>query len=130
MEYVLFSYLKTFSEDISNYLKKKNKYAGVIVVTIRYRDFKTYNHQIKLKNNTNTSTEIYEYAKEAFNKLWNKESVRLIGLRVTNFSMNNDVQLSLFDENEKILYKKETEKIISEINNKFGKNVINKGSNL
>ena len=126
----LFKILNSFSIKISDELKKRKVYAGTIVVTIRYSSFKTYNHQIKLKNNTNTSTEIYEYAKEAFNKLWNKESVRLIGLRVTNFSVNNDVQLSLFDENEKILYKKETEKIISEINNKFGKNVINKGSNL
>ena len=125
---LLFSYLYAFSEDISNYLKKKNKYAGVIVVTIRYKDFKTYNHQIKLKNNTNSKEEIFKYSKELFNKLWNFEPVRLIGLRVTDLSFNNDIQLSLFEENEKIIKEKEIDKLLEDINNKLGKDIVHKAS--
>ncbi len=125
---LLFSYLNTFSEDISNYLKKKNKYAGVIVVTIRYKDFKTYNHQIKLKNNINDKDTIYKYSKELFNKLWNYEPVRLIGLRVTDLSSNNDIQLSLFEENEKIIKDKEINKLLEDINDKLGKDTVYKAS--
>ena len=124
----LYSYLNTFSEDISNYLKRKNKYCGVIVVTIRYKDFKTYNHQIKLKNNINTKEEIFKYSKSLFNKLWNGEPVRLIGLRVTELSSNNDIQLSLFEENEKIIKDKEINKLLEDINDKLGKDTVYKAS--
>ena len=125
---ILFEYLSDFSTEISNYLKRKNKYCAVIVVTIRYKDFKTYNHQIKLKNNINSKEEIYKYSKELFNKLWNGEPVRLIGLRVTDFSYNNDIQLSLFDENEKVLKDKEIDKLLDNINNKLGKDTVYKAS--
>ena len=125
---ILFEYLNTFSKDISDYLKKKNKYAGVIVVTIRYKDFKTYNHQIKLKNNINDKESIYKYSKELFNKLWNYEPVRLIGLRVTDLSSNNDIQLSLFDENEKVIKDKEIDKLLDSINDKLGKDSVYKAS--
>ena len=125
---VLFKYLNDFSEDISNYLKRKNKYCGVIIVTIRYRDFKTYNHQIKLKNNINDKESIFKYSKELFNKLWNLEPVRLIGLRVTDLSTNNDIQLSLFEENEKVLKDKEIDKLLDNINNKLGKDIVHKAS--
>lgn len=125
---LLYSYLKTFSEDISNYLKKKNKYAGVIVVTIRYRDFRTYNHQIKLKNNINDKESIFKYSKELFNKLWNYEPVRLIGLRVTDLSSNNDIQLSLFEENERIIKEKELNELVDSLNDKLGKDIVYKAS--
>ncbi len=125
---ILFSYLSDFSTEISNYLKRKNKYCGVIIVTIRYKDFRTYNHQIKLKNNTNSKEEIFKYSKELFNKLWNLESVRLIGLRVTDLSTNNDIQLSLFDDNSKVLKDKEIDKLLDNINDKLGKDIVYKAS--
>ena len=124
----LYSYLSDFSKDISDYLKRKNKYCGVIIVTIRYRDFKTYNHQIKLKNNVNSKEEIFKYSKELFNKLWNLEPVRLIGLRVTDLSSNNDIQLSLFDDNSKVLKDKEIDKLLDNINDKLGKDIVYKAS--
>ena len=125
---VLFKYLNDFSDDISDYLKRKNKYCGVITVTIRYKDFKTYNHQIKLKNNINDKETIYKYSKELFNKLWNYEPVRLIGLRVTDLSSNNDIQLSLFEENEKVIKNKEIDELLDSINDKLGKDTVYKAS--
>lgn len=127
---ILYSYLNDFSKDISDYLKKKNKYCGVIIVTIRYKDFKTYNHQIKLKNNINDKETIFKNSKLLFNKLWNLEPVRLIGLRVTELSSNNDIQLSLFDENEKVLKDKEIDKLLDDINSKLGKDSVYKGSSV
>ena len=125
---LIYSYLKQFSLDISNYLKKKNLYTGVIIVTIRYNNFKTYNHQMKLRNNINDKESIYKYSKELFNKLWNYEPVRLIGLRVTDLSNNSDIQLSLFDENDKIIKSKEIDKLVDKINVKLGKEAIYKAS--
>ena len=102
-------------------------YASTIVVTIRYASFKTYNHQMKLENNTNLEEEIFKYAKLCFNKLWSLEPVRLIGLRVSDLSNNNDVQLSLFDENNKVITEKEIDKLIDDINKEFGSGTVFKG---
>ncbi len=126
---ILFNNLNHFSEKISSELKKRKLYAGVVIVTIRYSSFQTFNHQIKLKNNINSSEELYEYAKIAFNKLWNSEPVRLIGLRVSDLTTNNDIQLSLFDENNKAIKDKEINNLIEEINKEFGEGTVFKGFN-
>ena len=119
-KYRLYEELRHFSEKISKELKKRNLYARTIVVTLRYSSFKTYNHQLKFDNSTNLEDEIFDKSKEAFNKLWNLEPVRLIGLRVTDMSNNNDIQLSLFDENNKVIKEKEIDKLIDSINKEFG----------
>ena len=123
----LLKILKDFSKNISVGLKKRKMFAGVIIVTIRYASFKTYNHQIKLKNNTNNEDEIFNTAKMAFNKLWNLEPIRLIGLRVTDISPNNDIQLSLFDENNKVINEKTIDDLIEKINKEFGEGTVFKG---
>ena len=124
---VLIKELSNFSNKISLELKKRKMYASTIVVTIRYASFKTYNHQMKLENNTNLEEEIFKYAKLCFNKLWSLEPVRLIGLRVSDLSNNNDVQLSLFDENNKVITEKEIDKLIDDINKEFGSGTVFKG---
>ena len=126
---VLIKELSNFSNKISLELKKRNMYASTIVVTIRYASFKTYNHQMKLENNTNLEEEIFKYAKICFNKLWNLEPIRLIGLRVSDLSNNNDIQLSLFDENNKVITEKEIDKLIDDINKEFGSGTVFKGFN-
>ena len=124
---VINKYLKDFSKEISNSLRKRNLYAGTIVVTIRYSSFKTYNHQIKLENNTNIEKELYNYSKIAFNKLWNLEPIRLIGLRVVDLSSNRDIQLSIFEEPKRVITDKEIIDLIDSINKEFGEGTIKKG---
>ena len=109
------------------YLKNKNKYAGVLVVTIRYSDFKTYNHQIKLNNNINSYEEIYKYSKEIFNKLWNGEPVRLIGLRVDNLENKEEVQLSFFSNDTK---QEKIDNVLDDLKNKYGYNSITRAGKL
>ena len=43
---------------------------------------------------------------------------------------NNDIQLSLFDENEKILKDKEIDKLLDNINSKLGKDSVYKASSI
>jgi len=123
----LYLELREFSSKISAELKKRGMYARTIVVTLRYTSFKTYNHQLKLDNNTNLEEEIYDRAKYALTKLWNYEPVRLIGLRVTDISNNSDIQLSLFDVNNKAIVDKEIDKLIDNINKEFGSGTVFKG---
>lgn len=124
----IYNTLKQFSEDISKKLKEKNIYANTITVTIRNNDFKTVNHQEKTENSVNSLEDIYEYSKKLFNKLWDNEPIRLIGLSVSNFTEYNNYQLSIFDK--RIEEKKEIDEIIDRINKELGNNTIFKGTNL
>ena len=81
-----------------------------------------------MKNNINDKESIFKYSKELFNKLWNYEPVRLIGLRVTDLSSNNDIQLSLFEENERIIKEKELNELVDSLNDKLGKDIVYKAS--
>lgn len=127
---LLFKYLYNFSKDISKKLREKKVYANTLVVTIRNYEFKTINHQQKYLNGINLTEDIYEKAKELFTKLWDKDPVRLIGLRATDFTDSNSYQLSLFEKGSN---KKDDEKIqdlIDRINDEYGNNSIFKGSKL
>lgn len=124
------NYLLYFSKEIAKQLKKMNVYANTLVVTIRNYDFKTYNHQQKYLNGINLEDDIYEKAKELFNKIWDREPVRLIGLRVTDFTNSNNFQLSMFDNNNEVIRENETNKLIEELNSKLGANLIKKGNSV
>ena len=124
----IYKYLKEFSNDISKKLKKLNVYATTLTVTIRNNEFKTYNHGHKYLNGFNIEDDIYEKSVELFNKSWQKEPIRLIGLRAGDFTDSNNYQLSLFEKN--MIEDKQIDQIINKINNEFGSNTIFKGNNL
>lgn len=84
----------------------------------------------KLINSTNDEEEIFAYAKELFNKLWDEEKVRLIGLTVSELNDSINYQLSLFEESTMIKKEEKLEEIIMDINKKIGNNSIFKASNL
>ena len=124
----IYKYLMDFSKDISKKLKEKSVYANNITVTIRNNEFKTYNHGHKYLNGVNSVEDIYNKGVELFNETWEKEPIRLIGLRVTDFTESNNYQLSLFEEVKDIKKDNKTDKLIDEINNKYGKDIIKKGA--
>ncbi len=126
----IYKYLYDFSKKISEKLREKSVYANTLVITIRNSSFKTYNHQQKFFNGINLTDDIYQKSKDLFIQTWDKEPIRLIGLRVTDFTDSNSFQLSIFDENIKEKEDEKIQNIIDKINKDYGKEVINKGNKL
>lgn len=125
----IYKYLKDFSIEISKKLKEKNVYANTLMVTIRNYNFKNSNHQRKYTNSFNLSDDIYNKAVEIFNESWDKEPIRLIGLRVTDFSSNNSFQISIFDKEENYNNRK-LQIVADNINSILGESTIIKTSDL
>lgn len=123
---VIYEYLYNFANDISIKLREKGLYANTLVITIRNSDFKTINHQEKYFNGLNLTEDIFENGKKLFNKIWDKEPVRLIGLTATDFTDSNNFQLSLFDDSNDNIENEKVQNLIDKINSEFGKSVINK----
>lgn len=127
---LIFKYLYDFSKAISKKLREKKVYANTLMVTIRNYEFKTTNHQQKYLNGINLTDDIYEKAKNLFINTWDKEPIRLIGLRATDFSDSNNYQLSLFEKQVNNKDNEKIENLIDKINNEYGSNTIFKGNKL
>ena len=98
-------------------------YATTIAVIFKTNNFVSYSHQMKLPNPTSATNEIYEYAKEVLLRGWKKEPIRLIGIRLSDFTKSNDKQISIFDE-EKQYSNDKIQEVLDNISDKYGDDVI------
>ena len=131
---------------VSRRLKKKNVLAAGLTVEIKYADFVSVSHQMTLGQDkyscTNASIQLYRYAVELFDTLWNGEPIRLLGVRAsrltTTEAKEENRQMTLFDfeketekkRQEKEKQEKETriEEALGKIYSKYGQNAVKKGS--
>lgn len=116
-------------ESISQSLKKQNKYASVVGIQLKDKNFITYSHQKKLLNVSNDINDIYEISKKIVKEMFKDEPIRLIGVSINKIVSNNNYQISMFDniEEKEIDYK--LDEIINKINHTYGSNIISKGIN-
>jgi DNA polymerase-4 len=124
----VYEVLNDISENLGLLLRKQHKYAYVIAVNLKDRYFKSYSHQIKLKNATNITDEILEVAKKLFNEMWNMEPIRLVGMRVDNLVEEDTFQVSLFEDIEDRNRINKLEATVDKLKEKYGHNVIKKAS--
>ena len=75
-------YLLALSENVAIRLRKQNKYASVIVVTLKDKFFRRFSHQKKLINATNLTEEIYKTALDILSEMNVEDGIRLIGVRL------------------------------------------------
>lgn len=98
-------------------------YAKTISLIFKTSDFISYSHQMKLMNPTNVTSEIYKCALEILSKGWRGEPLRLVGIRLSNFTHDNSKQISLFEQ-EKDLHNDKIQEIMDTISEKYGDGVI------
>ena len=110
-------------ENIGTRIRKDNAYISVVSVTLVDMDFRKRSHQISLTTGTNITDVIYENACILFDRLWDQNPIRLIGVHTSKASDENFTQYSLFDteKNEKL---ERLDLAIDSIRNKYGDNAI------
>ncbi len=109
-------------------LRNMNKYAYVIVVVLKNTEFKRKSHQKKLTNPTNISGEIYRIATNILEEMWSYEPIRLIGIRLDNLVDSPIHQVSLFENFEERKGDIKIDKIVDELQMKYGDSIIKKAS--
>ena len=143
----------TFDRDISDYdsvessalnltegvgyrLRQSELLGKTVQVKIRFDDFHTITRSKSLDQYTNTTNEIWSVVKSIVAQaLKNKIiSIRLIGVGVSNFGVNNQTQMSIFDsqdENSGQSRKNNQLDILSdEIKKKYGKSSVKRGKSI
>ncbi|ADU30012.1 DNA polymerase IV [Evansella cellulosilytica] len=123
--------IMNLSDSVGRRIRNKNVYAGNIQITIRYSDFSTITRSSKLHHPVHSHKEIFEAAWSLWQKYWSGEKVRLIGVTAMDLVERGHAfkQLDLFsykkDEKEEKL-----SSVVDTLKNKFGENVLLKGTQL
>ena len=112
---------------ICNTLKKQEKYASVVGVQLKDKNFNVYSHQKKLINVSNNVDDIFTICKKILIEMFKDEPVRLIGVSINKIATKNNYQISMFDNIEKKELDLKLDKIIDEINSNYGVKKVKKG---
>lgn len=116
--------LRILSDMVGIRLREEGKYATVISVQLKNNMFFNYQHQKKLVNPISSNEDIYETACYLLKEMWKGDPIRLVGLRVSDFTDKTYEQISLFEETGKIKKRDKVQKAMDEINKKYGTNTI------
>ena len=124
--------LKNLAESVGIRLKKAGKKAGMLSVEIRYFDFRNASHQMQLEKPSAQPEVLLEKAGKLFQELWSGEPVRLLGIRTSKLVEESaPEQLTLFDlkpPEEPDEKHKKLKAALEELNNRFGKDTVIKGT--
>lgn len=124
----IYKCLQALVENVCISLRRDKKFASVVSVTIKDKEFRTYSRQKKLVNETDNTDEIFNEIKKLFNEAWDEEPIRLLGVGVSHLTNNKKRQLSLFEEEESVDKNTELDKVLDKLKSQYGVNIIQKAS--
>lgn len=124
--------LLALSDSVTAHMRRDNVQARCIAVKIRYLDFKTRSHQVKLSEGTDVSSEVYEISKKLLSELWkDRRPLRLMGISLTDLTDEDEpVQMTMFREREQMKHEKgqKLDKAMDSLRSRFGSDIIKRGS--
>lgn len=118
------SMIVKLSKQVSNEMKQYHKVSATLAVTLRDSSFNTHSKQISLVKPTNSLDEISSTALIVFERFWNGEPIRLVGVSMQNTIDENEghEQLTIFSKENFIssveTQKKKIDDIIKDIHDK------------
>ena len=123
--------LSALTEQVTYRLRKQNMLARVVNVQLRNKDFVDTSHQRKLSNATASTREILEVAKELLEQMYRKGTrIRLVGVRVDDLTDKEEMQISLFSNEEKNEKQEKLDKTIDALKEKYGYHFITRAGNM
>lgn len=111
--------LLSLVETAAQRLRESQCQCGVIAIAIKKSDFLKASHQRKLLSYTNVTKEIYEVTKELLDEVWDGTPIRQFNVRLSEIISNQSIQVSLFENRDKVRLEK-IDKAIDVIRNKYG----------
>lgn len=111
------------SDNVGRQARRKKIYAKTIALIFKTHDFTSYSHQMKLINPTNITEEIYKTALVILRNGWRGEPLRLIGIRLADFTEDSHKQISFFDQ-EKDIHSNQIQEVLDQITEKYGDGII------
>ncbi len=114
------AYILKLSEMVGRRARKHRLLGSVITVTIRYKSFKTFSRQKKIKTFTNDPHIIYYAAMEIIKSLRLKDAIRLLGVSISGL-VDDTGQIPIFKEHHRRALLLEA---MDNINNRYGESTL------
>ncbi len=113
-------------------LRKEKKLTSTIFFKINYSKVFAgeFAHHIKLDSPTDDINLIYKTCMSIFNKYYDYLPIRKVSISFSSLTPKNGIQLNLFEIEEKLIKKDNLNKVIDNLKNKHGKNIILKANSL
>lgn len=90
--------LLLLAESVAGRLRAAHQSAGMVSTEIKYSTFRRVSHQLTLPAPVQNTDIIYAHACRLFDELWDGSPVRLLGIRTSRLTPEDEpVQLNLFD---------------------------------
>jgi len=117
-------------EEVSRELRKMKLYTKTITVIYKNSKFNSCSMQISMEKATDNTAELLKKAYQLIESNKREDSIRLVGVKLSNLTNTKNNQLSMFDKETNDMNEKEetVQKTIDEINNRFGKSLIKPAS--
>ncbi len=116
-------------EDVGGRLRAAERFARVAHLKLRWQGFKTITRQRPLERPSCDDFTLREIAADMLNAEPLVKAVRLIGFGVSHMSEEEDAQMSLFDEKEpEVSKREELSRTVDSIREKHGKESIGSGT--
>lgn len=123
--------LLALADQVARRLRQQNLKGKIITVKLRDSDFKTVTKQTTLKTATDFEEMIYHEALQLADQLQlGQKKLRLIGVSVSGFDSNDNLQLSLF-ENEEAADDQDLHKlhqVVDQLKQRYGDHIVTKGT--
>lgn len=124
------------SEKVGGRLRQEGQKAKMISVEIRYHNFRNVSHQMQLERPSSADKILFDAACRLFDELWDKEPIRLLGVRTSKLIDENEPeQMSLFDlqiegqkETKNEEKQKKLNKALDDIRKRYGEDAVKRGT--
>ncbi|MCH8904628.1 MAG: DNA polymerase IV, partial [Bacteroidetes bacterium] len=112
--------LATMAEKLAYYLRNGRKLTSCVTVIVRYSDFQTQSHQLRIPY-TSCDHILIKKVMELFDKLYNRRVLaRLVGVRYSHL-VQGCYQINLFDDTQEMI---NLYQAMDRIRNRYGQNAI------
>ena len=129
----IYAVFKSLVDDVVRRLKNSHMFTNTVGVGIKYKDLSKISKQKKLDNSTDDIDYIYKMVVSLFNELYDKETgVRALSVSLNDLDLVKKRQLSIFDKDFDIKTSNNDNKIneiINSLEKKYGKNLLDFGTN-
>lgn len=119
--------LLALTERVAGRLRKMDKFASVISVTVTSSEFIRYGHQIKLDSATDNTSRIYEKACQLFDEVWRGEKIRHLGVSLAELSDECEKNMDIFSQDQSEVMRA-ADHAVDLIREKFGSGAIMRGT--
>ena len=124
-------YIRSLSYEVSQRTKREGVFGKTITLQVKDIEFKTHNRSLTIDDATNNAEVIYGKCLELFRENFSSMEIRLVGVTLSKLSnpQKETVQMSLWNYEEYEEMDK-TKLLINDFNNKSGKKLFKRASDL